>query len=103
MKIFLTEDEKNILLSKISMNDLMHYAAVIVRCEASGKRFSKTPFQAILDMATADGRINDGKTAISAKKSSEQKQRYGNFDTDEAMKKALERTYGKEEEENNGG
>lgn len=94
LKIFLTESEKNILLSKISLNDLMHYAAVIVRCEASGKRFSKTPFQAIIDMATADGRIKEGKTAISAKKTTDQKQRYGTFDTDESFNNALDRTYG---------
>ena len=98
LKIFLTETEKNILLSKISLNDLMHYAAVIVRCEASGKRFSKTPFQAILDMATADGRIKDGKTAIAATKSAEQKVRYGAFDTDESFNNALERTYGGSDE-----
>lgn len=96
LQIFLTEDEKNFLLSQISMHDLMHYSAVIVKCEASGKRFSKPHAQAILDMATADGRIKAGKTAITGKEPVDQKQRYGNFDTEEAMKTALERTYGKE-------
>lgn len=95
LKIFLTEDEKKILKTKISESDLLHYAIVIDRCEASGKRFSKSHFQAILDMATADGKIIDGKTAMEVRTGSA-KPRYGTFDTDESFQGALDRTYGSE-------
>lgn len=91
--VFLTKEEKQKLLFLLSESDFEHYVKVICECESSGKRYGKSHFQAILDMATADGRIKDGKTAIVVKTASEKKQRYGTFDANEAFANALKRTY----------
>ncbi len=53
--VFLSDDQMNDLLEKLSIEEFDHYVSVVADCELSGKPFKKkTHYQAILDMAAKD-------------------------------------------------
>jgi hypothetical protein len=58
-QIVLSNKEVDILIKKISEEDLQHYVEAIITCERDGKKFKKkSHFQAIVDMAKEDDKYN---------------------------------------------
>jgi predicted phage replisome organizer len=56
--VFLSNDQMDDLLDKLSLEEFDHYVGVVADCILSGKPFKKkTHYKAILDMALADRRI----------------------------------------------
>lgn len=56
--VFLSQEQIDDLLEKLSLEEFDHYVAVVADCILKGKPFTKkTHYQAILDMAQADRRI----------------------------------------------
>ena len=56
--VFLSQDQMDDLLEKLSLEEFDHYVGVVADCILKGKRFlKKTHYQAILDMAVADRKI----------------------------------------------
>ena len=56
--VFLSPDQMDDLLEKLSLDEFNHYVSVVADCEKNGKPFrKKTHYQAILDMATKDRKI----------------------------------------------
>lgn len=53
----LTEAQTADLLNKLSLEEFNHYVSVIAECEIKGKRYAKSHYLAILDMAEHDRRI----------------------------------------------
>lgn len=53
-KLFLSDDQLNDLCSKLSLDELEHYANAIIRSEEKGHYFGKTHYEAILEMANQD-------------------------------------------------
>ncbi len=59
--VFLSEEQIEDLLEKLSVEEFDHYCEVIARMELSGKRYKKkTHYQAILDMAAKDRGVKKG-------------------------------------------
>jgi hypothetical protein len=57
--VFLSREQMDDLLDKLSIEEFDHYVGVVADCILKGKPFKKkTHYQAILDMATADRKIN---------------------------------------------
>jgi predicted phage replisome organizer len=53
--VFLSDEQMDDLLDKLSLDEFNHYVGVVADCILKGKPFrKKTHYQAILDMATAD-------------------------------------------------
>lgn len=53
--VFLSQDQMDDLLDKLSLEEFDYYVGVVADCELNGKPFrKKTHYQAILDMAEAD-------------------------------------------------
>lgn len=52
--VLLSEDQINDLLDKLSVDEFDHYVTVVADCILRGKRYKKTHYQAILDMAEQD-------------------------------------------------
>ena len=52
--VLLSEDQINDLLDKLSVDEFDHYVTVVADCILRGKRYKKTHYQAILDMAERD-------------------------------------------------
>lgn len=56
--VFLSQEQMDDLLEKLSIEEFDHYVSVVADCILNGKPFKrKTHYQAILDMAIADRRI----------------------------------------------
>ena len=56
--VFLSQEQMDDLLDKLSIEEFDHYVGVVADCILSGKQYKrKTHYQAILDMAAADRRI----------------------------------------------
>lgn len=56
--VFLSQEQIDDLLEKLSIEEFDHYVSVVADCILRGKQYKrKTHYQAILDMATADRRI----------------------------------------------
>ena len=56
--VFLSQEQIDDLLDKLSIEEFDHYVGVVADCILSGKQYKrKTHYQAILDMAMADRRI----------------------------------------------
>lgn len=56
--VFLSNEQMDDLLEKLSLDEFNHYVSVVAECILKGKPFrKKTHYQAILDMAVADRRI----------------------------------------------
>ena len=56
--VFLSEEQMDDLLDKLSVAEFDHYVSVVADCELNGKPYKKkTHYQAILDMAAKDRRI----------------------------------------------
>lgn len=57
--VLMSEEQFHDLLDKLSLDELDKYMGIIVECERSGKRYKKkSHYQAILDMAQKDRRLN---------------------------------------------
>ena len=57
--VLISDEQFHDLLDKLSLDELHKYCDIIVECETSGKRYKKkSHYQAILDMAAKDRRIN---------------------------------------------
>ena len=52
--VLLSQEQIEDLLERLSFDEFNHYVRVIADCILSGKRYKKTHYQAILDMAAAD-------------------------------------------------
>lgn len=52
--VFISDEQIEDLLDKLSMEEFDHYVKVVADCILAGKRYKKTHYQAILDMATKD-------------------------------------------------
>ena len=56
--VFLSQDQMDDLLEKLSLDEFNHYVSVVADCIKKGKPFrKKTHYQAILDMAMQDRKI----------------------------------------------
>ena len=56
--VFLSQEQMDDLLEKLSLEEFDHYVSVVADCILNGKPYKKkTHYQAILDMAIADRRI----------------------------------------------
>ena len=56
--VFLSQEQMDDLLEKLSLEEFDHYVSVVADCILNGKPFKKkTHYQAILDMAMSDRRI----------------------------------------------
>ena len=56
--VFLSDEQMEDLLDKLSIEEFDKYVAIVADCELSGKPYTKkTHYQAILDMAAEDRRI----------------------------------------------
>ena len=55
--VMLSEDQMEDLLEKLSFDEFNHYVSVVADCILSGKRYKKTHYKAILDMAAADRKV----------------------------------------------
>ena len=54
-RVLISEEQKNDLLDKLSVEEFDKYVAIIADCEAKGKKFKKkSHYQAILDMVKKD-------------------------------------------------
>lgn len=59
--VFLSDIQMSSLLDKLSIDEFNHYVSVVAECILNGKRYTKkTHYQAILDMAHKDRRVNKG-------------------------------------------
>lgn len=57
--VLLSQEQMDDLLEKLSLEEFNHYVGVVADCILSGKQYKrKTHYQAILEMAMADRRIN---------------------------------------------
>lgn len=54
--VFLSDEQIDDLLEKLSTDEFDRYVSVVADCELRGKHFGKSHYQAILDMAEADRR-----------------------------------------------
>lgn len=54
--VFLSDEQIDDLLEKLSTDEFDRYVSVVADCELKGKHFGKSHYQAILDMAEADRR-----------------------------------------------
>lgn len=55
--VMLSEEQMEDLLEKLSFDEFNHYVSVVADCILSGKRYKKTHYKAILDMAAADRKV----------------------------------------------
>lgn len=55
-RVFISDEQIDDLLDKLSIEEFDHYVSVVADCEERGKRYGKTHYQAILDMAEKDRR-----------------------------------------------
>lgn len=55
--VLLSDDQLDDLLEKLSQEEFDHYVGVVAECILNGKRWRKTHYQAILDMAAKDRRV----------------------------------------------
>ena len=56
--VFMSEEQENDLLDKLSIDEFDYYVEVVANCELSGKSFKKkSHYQAILDMVEKDRRV----------------------------------------------
>lgn len=55
--VMLSEEQMEDLLNKLSFDEFNHYVSVVADCILSGKRYKKTHYKAILDMAAADRKV----------------------------------------------
>ena len=54
----LSEEQMDDLLDKLSLDEFNKYVAIVADCELKGKRYkTKSHYQAILDMAAKDRRV----------------------------------------------
>lgn len=59
--VFLSDIQMSSLLDKLSIDEFNHYVSVVADCILNGKRYTKkTHYQAILDMAHKDRKVNRG-------------------------------------------
>ena len=57
--VMLSDEQMDDLLEKLSIDEFDKYVAIVADCELKGKRYkTKSHYQAILDMAAKDRRIN---------------------------------------------
>jgi predicted phage replisome organizer len=96
-KLSITEEEFMYLWRRLTYDELKKYAGIVYDCEKNGKQFTKkTHAQAILDMA-----MKDRKAAPTVKRSDKrtketppgQNVSYTSYTPDEAMHRALVRSY----------
>lgn len=92
-RVFLSNEEQQIMESFLTKRWAQHYMDAIANCEARGKIFKKSHFQAIKDMAEADG-VWGVKSARPPKKPSAM-----SFDPEEAWEKAIKKSYGENPKE----
>ena len=58
--VFLSEEQKNDLLDKLSIDEFDKYVAIVANCELAGKRYKKkSHYQAILDMCARDRKVSE--------------------------------------------
>ena len=55
--VMLSQEQMEDLLERLSFDEFNHYVSVVADCILSGKRYKKTHYQAILDMAAADRKV----------------------------------------------
>ena len=56
--VLLSEEQKNDLLDKLSLDEFNKYVGIVAECELNGKKFKKkTHYQAILDMVAKDRKV----------------------------------------------
>ena len=56
--VFLSQEQMDDLLEKLSLDEFNHYVSVVADCILKGKQYKKkTHYEAILDMAIADRRV----------------------------------------------
>lgn len=55
--VMLSQEQMEDLLLKLSFDEFNHYVSVVADCILSGKRYKKTHYQAILDMARKDRKV----------------------------------------------
>ena len=56
--VFLSQEQMDDLLDKLSIEEFDHYVGVVADCILKGKPYKKkTHYQAILDMAIADRKV----------------------------------------------
>lgn len=59
--VMLSEDQIDSLLDEMSVEEFDKYVEIVAECELSGKRYKKkSHYQAILDMALKDRKVNKG-------------------------------------------
>lgn len=59
--VFLNDDQIGDLIERLGIDEFDHYVGIVADCELNGKKFrKKTHYQAILDMAMKDRKINNG-------------------------------------------
>ena len=52
--VFISEEQIDDLLDRLSVEEFDHYVRAVAECEKKGKRYAKSHYQAILDMAEKD-------------------------------------------------
>lgn len=56
--VLLSEEQKNDLLDKLSLDEFNKYVSIVADCELKGKKYkNKTHYQAILDMVAKDRKV----------------------------------------------
>lgn len=58
--VLLSERQLDSLLEELSLDEFNKYVKVVADCELSGKRYRKSHYNAILDMAKADRQVQGG-------------------------------------------
>lgn len=93
--VYLTDEQKNDLINKLGRDQFDHYVSRLAQFIIEKQAKLKNHYRYILEWYEADKPLRMEKAKIS-KNSKTERTRYGNFDADEAMRNALERSFGKE-------
>jgi len=91
--VMLSEEERDKLLSELSIDEFNHYVSVVRDCELKGLKFTKkTHYQAIMEMATADRM----KTSKPRKKTKQNNPSTSTFDVNEFFQANVAMTFGED-------
>lgn len=91
-KVKISPAELESLKSLLSSDDLKYYLSVIADNESRGHSYTKrSHYEAVIDMAKADGKI---KVPKKAKERPQRKTKYAGFNAEDALMRAMERSYG---------
>ena len=94
--VMLSDEQMDSLLDELSVEEFDKYVGIVADMELSGKRYKrKSHYQAILDMAAKDRKVNDRKERNGG--GGKQPQGNSSFDADEFFQAAVNRTYNRGE------